>query len=136
AGWAAGLAPGGREGATIADLQKKMASVEESSRSLTQMDLARSEALDRKGPALRSVLETNPDAFAIAEMLDAERKAGKSRGPLHGIPILVKDNIGTADRMTTTAGSLALEGSIPASDAFIVTRLREAGAVILGKTNL
>jgi amidase len=122
--------------ATIADLQKKMASGEESSRSLTQAYLSRIEALDRKGPELRSVLETNPDAMAIAEKLDGERKAGKSRGPLHGIPILVKDNIGTADRMTTTAGSLALEGSVPAADAFIVARLREAGAVVLGKTNL
>jgi amidase len=124
------------EEATIADLQRKMSSGEESARSLTQKYLARIEALDRKGLELRSVLETNPDALAIAEKLDAERKAGKSRGPLHGIPILAKDNIGTADRMTTTAGSLALEGSIPASDAFLVARLREAGAVLLGKTNL
>ena len=133
---AAGVAPFALEEATIADLQKKMAAGEESSQSLTQMYLARIEALDRKGPELRSVLETNPDAMAIAEKLDAERKAGKSRGPLHGIPILVKDNVGTADRMTTSAGSLALEGSIPASDAFIVAKLREAGALILGKTNL
>jgi amidase len=132
----AGVAAFALEEATIADLQKKMASGEESSRSLTQTYLVRIEALDRKGPELRSVLETNPDAMAIADKLDAERKAGKLRGPLHGIPILVKDNIGTADRMTTTAGSLALEGSIPAADAFIVGRLREAGAVILGKTNL
>lgn len=121
---------------TISDLQKKMVSGAESSRSLTEKYLARIEALDRKGPALRSVLETNPDALAIAEKLDAERKAGRVRGHLHGIPILVKDNIGTADRMTTTAGSLALEGSIPSSDAFIVKLLREAGAVVLGKTNL
>jgi amidase len=113
-----------------------MASGEQSSRSLTETYLVRIDALDRKGPELRSVLEMNPDAIANAAVLDAERKAGKLRGPLHGIPILVKDNIGTADRMTTTAGSLALEGSIPASDAFIVARLREAGAVILGKTNL
>jgi amidase len=122
--------------ATISDLQKKMVSGEESARSLTEKYLARIEALDRKGPELRSVLETNPDAMAIAEKLDAERKSGRVRGPLHGIPVLVKDNIGTADRMTTTAGSLALEGSIPSSDAFIVRMLRETGAVILGKTNL
>jgi amidase len=113
-----------------------MASGEESSRSLTEKYLARIAALDRRGPELRSVLETNPDALAIAETLDRDRKAGKVRGPLHGIPILVKDNIGTADRMTTTAGSLALEGSIPSADAFVAKRLREAGAVILGKTNL
>jgi amidase len=122
--------------ATISDLQKKMVSGEESARSLTEKYLARIEALDRKGPELRSLLETNPDAMAIAEKLDAERKSGRVRGPLHGIPVLVKDNIGTADRMTTTAGSLALEGSIPSSDAFIAKMLREGGAVILGKTNL
>ena len=132
----AGVAPFALEEATIAELQRKMGSGEESSRSLTEKYLARIAALERKGPELRSVLEVNPDVLTIAEKLDAERKAGKSRGPLHGIPILIKDNIGTADRMTTTAGSLALEGSIPASDAFIVARLREAGAVILGKTNL
>ena len=131
-----GVAAFALDEATIADLQKKMASGEESARSLTQIYLARIEALDRKGPGLSSVLETNPEAMTIAETLDAERKAGKARGPLHGIPILLKDNIGTADRMTTTAGSLALEGSIPSADAFIAKRLREAGAVILGKTNL
>src|SRR5439155_11715219 len=98
--------------------------------------LSRIEAFDRQGPALRSVIETNPDALAIADRLDAERRSRGPRGPLHGIPVLVKDNIATADRMTTTAGSLALAGSIPSRDAFIVERLREAGAVILGKTNL
>ena len=97
--------------ATIADLQKRMASGEDSARSLTEKYLARIEAIDRQGPALRAVLEINPDALAIAERLDAERKAGKVRGPLHGIPILLKDNIGTADRMKTTAGSLALVGA-------------------------
>src|SRR6478672_1335067 len=124
------------EEATISDLQRKMISGQESAKSLTEKYLARIEALDRKGPALRSVLETNPDALAIAENLDRERKAGRIRGHLHGIPVLIKDNIGTADRMTTTAGSLALEGSIPPADAFIVKMLREAGAVLLGKTNL
>src|SRR5205807_2716219 len=98
--------------------------------------LARIEAIDRQGPALHSVIETNPDAVAIADGLDAERKAKGPRGPLHGIPILLKDNIATADRMMTTAGSLALTGSIAAKDAFIVQRLRAAGAVILGKANL
>lgn len=101
------------EEATILDLQKRMVSGQESARSLTEKYTGRIEALDRRGPALRSVLEINPDAIEIAEKLDEERKAGRVRGPLHGIPILVKDNIGTADRMTTTAGSLALEGSIP-----------------------
>ena len=113
-----------------------MESGQETSRSLVEKYLARIEALDRQGPALRHVLEVNPDALAIADRLDAERKAGKARGPLHGIPVLIKDNIGTADRMTTTAGSLALEGSIPPRDAFVARQLREAGAVILGKTNL
>ena len=121
---------------TIADLQKRMVSGEDTARSLVEKDIARIEALDKRGPQLRSVLEINPDAIAIAESLDAERKAGRVRGLLHGIPIVIKDNIGTADRMTTTAGSLALEGSIPSSDAFVSKMLREAGAVLLGKTNL
>jgi len=122
--------------ATIADLQKRMASGADTARSLAEKYLGRIEALDRKGPELRAVLETNPDAPAIADRLDAERKAGKLRGPLHGVPVLLKDNVGTADRMNTTAGSLALLGAMPASDAFLVRRLRDAGAVILGKTNL
>src|SRR5262245_56674661 len=90
--------------ATVADLQKRMESGQDSSRSLCEKYMARIEALDRQGPALRCVLEVNPDVLAIAESLDAERKAGKVRGPLHGIPILIKDNIGTADKMQTTAG--------------------------------
>jgi amidase len=98
--------------------------------------LERIEAVDRAGPTLRSVIETNPEALAIAERLDAERKAGRVRGPLHGIPVLIKDNIATHDRMSTTAGSLALDGVIAPRDAFLVERLRAAGAVILGKTNL
>jgi len=113
-----------------------MQSGRETSRSLVEKYLARIEAVDRGGPALRSVLETNPDALAMADQLDAERKARGPRGPLHGIPILLKDNIATADRMMTTAGSLALAGTRPPKDAFIVERLREAGVVILGKTNL
>jgi amidase len=133
---AAKVEPFELEEATILDLQKRMVSGEESARSLTEKYAARIEALDRRGPELRSVLEINPDALAIAEKLDGERMAGRVRGPLHGIPILVKDNIGTADRMTTTAGSLALEGSIPAFDSTVAKLLREAGAVILGKTNL
>src|SRR5207249_10381029 len=94
------------------------------------------EEIDRNGPALQSVIELNPDALSIADALDGERKAKGPRGPLHGIPILIKDNIETADKMMTSAGSLALEGSIAARDAFVVQRLREAGAVIIGKTNL
>src|SRR5262249_47354849 len=105
-------------------------------RSLAEKYLARIEAIDRGGPALHSVIETNPDALAIAETLDGERRAGRTRGPLHGIPVLIKDNIATADRMMTTAGSLALAAAKPPKDAFIVSRLRESGAVILGKTNL
>lgn len=104
--------------------------------SLAARYLARIEAVDRAGPRLRSVIETNPDALAIAAERDRERKAGKVRGPLHGIPVLLKDNIATADRMSTTAGSLALDGVRAQKDAHIVTLLRAAGAVILGKTNL
>ena len=121
---------------TVVDLQKRMASGADSAKTLCEKYIARIEAVDRGGPTLRSVLEINPDALAIAASLDAERKAGKVRGPLHGIPVLIKDNVGTADRMQTTAGSLALVGAIPAADAAIVKRLRDAGAVILGKTNL
>ena len=124
------------EEATIAALQQRMASGQDTSRSLVDKYLARIEVIDRSGPALHSVLEVNPDARTIADQLDAERKSGRTRGPMHGIPILIKDNIATADRMMTTAGSLALAGAAPPKDAFIVTRLREAGAVILGKTNL
>jgi amidase len=121
---------------TIGELQAAMTRGELTSHTITQQYLERIASLDRQGPTLRHVLETNPDALAIASALDAERKAGKTRGPMHGIPVLVKDNIDTADRMTTTAGSLALEGSRPSRDAHIVERLRAAGAVILGKTNL
>ncbi|MBI3403788.1 MAG: amidase [Acidobacteria bacterium] len=124
------------EEATVADLQQRMQSGRETARSLVEKYLTRIEAIDRQGPALHSVIEINPDALAIADQLDAERKARGPRGPLHGIPILIKDNIATADRMMTTAGSLALAGATPPKDAFIVERLREAGAVILGKTNL
>ena len=106
------------------------------SRSITQACLQRIASLDQRGPALRHILEINPDALLIADELDRERKTRGPRGAMHGIPVLLKDNIDTADGMTTTAGSLALEGSVPARDAFIVKRLRDAGAVILGKTNM
>src|SRR3712207_3069769 len=105
-------------------------------RSIAERYLARIEEVDRRGPAVNSVIELNPDALAIAEARDAERGAGRVRGPLHGIPVLLKDNIDTADRMRTSAGSLALAESIAPRDAFLVERPREAGAVILGKTNL
>lgn len=104
--------------------------------SLARRYLARIDAIDRAGPRLRSVIETNPDALAIAAERDRERRAGKLRGPLHGIPVLLKDNIATGDKMSTTAGSLALDGVRATRDAHLVARLRNAGAVILGKTNL
>src|SRR6201991_4187865 len=122
--------------ATIDELQQKMSSGQLTSRSLTKLYMKRIEAIDKKGPSLNAVIELNPDALPIAESLDAERKAGKVRGPMHGIPVLIKDNINTGDKMMTTAGSLALEGNIATHDAFIVAQLRKAGAVILGKTNL
>lgn len=122
--------------ATIATLQAEMASGRRTSEDLVRLYLSRIEEIDRSGPALRSVIEVNPDALSIAADLDRERKEKGSRGPLHGIPVLIKDNIATADRMETTAGSLALVGARPAADAPLVARLRAAGAVILGKTNL
>ena len=124
------------EDATIADLVRDQQSGRRTARRIAEQYLSRIQALDRNGPSLNSVIELNPDALAIADALDAERQAGGPRGPLHGVPVLIKDNIDTADRMSTSAGSLALEGSIAARDAFIVERLRAAGAVILGKTNL
>jgi amidase len=124
------------EEATVQQLQQWMQSGRYTSRRLVDLYLERIERIDRSGPALRSIIEINPDARATADALDAERKSTGPRGPLHGIPVLIKDNIDTADKMMTTAGSLALEGSIAARDAFIVERLRKAGVVILGKTNL
>ena len=121
---------------TITELQEKMQSGEMTSHQIVEMYLERIDGIDKDGPELNSIIELNPDALAIANALDTERSAGQVRGALHGIPILLKDNIDTADRMTTTAGSLALEGHIAAQDAFLVERLRAAGAVILGKTNL
>ncbi len=121
---------------TIAQLQEGMAAGKYTSRRLVDLYLQRIAEIDRKGPALRSVIEINPDAGATADALDAERRERGPRGPLHGIPVVIKDNIDTADRMMTTAGSLALEGSIAARDAFVVQRLRAAGAVVLAKTNM
>jgi len=121
---------------TIADLQEKMESGELTARRLAELYMERISEIDKNGPYLNSVIELNPDALEIADSLDAERKAGKTRSALHGVPILIKDNIDTHDRMQTTSGSLALEGNIAAKDAFIVKQLRKAGALILGKTNL
>jgi amidase len=121
---------------TIEELQQKMQSGTYTSKAITEMYLKRIEAIDKSGPALNAIIEVNPDAISIAESMDRERKDGKIRGPLHGIPVLVKDNIDTADKMMTTAGSLALVGHIATNDAFIIKRLRESGAVLLGKTNL
>ena len=122
--------------ATISDLQKRMSSGEISAESLTRAYLDRINEIDKSGPAVNSVIEVNPDALAIAQSLDKERRGNHVRGPLHGIPVLIKDNIDTADNMQTTAGSLALIGSRPAQDSAVAHKLREAGAVILGKTNL
>ena len=122
--------------ATISNLQERMRSGQTSARVLTESYLMRIEEIDKSGPAINSVIETNPDALAIAETLDKERKEKGPRGPMHGIPVLIKDNIDTADKMLTTAGSLALVGSKPAQDSVVARKLRDAGAVILGKTNL
>ena len=122
--------------ASVADLQAAMSAGRLTSRQLVLLYLERIKSIDKAGPKLNSVIELNPDALAIADALDRERKARGARGPLHGIPVLIKDNIATADKMQTTAGSLALVGVKPPRDAFVVARLREAGAVILGKTNL
>ncbi|MFL5515522.1 MAG: amidase [Gemmatimonadales bacterium] len=135
-GAAPGVAPFELEEITIAELQAGMASGRYSARRVVELYLARIAAMDRTGVSLRSIIETNPDALTRAEELDRERAAKGSRGPLHGIPVLLKDNIDTADRMTTTAGSLALEGSIPPRDSHVAERLRAAGAILLAKANL
>jgi amidase len=121
---------------TIAELQTGLSAGKYTARSLAEKYLARINSIDRQGHELRTVIELNPDALAIADALDKERKEKGARGPLHGIPVLIKDNIDTADKMATTAGSLTLVGSKPPGDSFVVQRLRQAGAVLLGKTNL
>jgi amidase len=121
---------------TIRQLQDGMKSGRFTARSLAEKYLSRIDEIDKRGPRVNSVIELNPDALTIADALDKERKGKGLRGPMHGIPVLIKDNIDTADRMKTTAGSLALQDSVAARDAFVVQRLREAGAVIIGKTNL
>lgn len=121
---------------SLSDLSADLAAGRTSAQALVAQYLERIERLDRQGPSLASVIEVNPDAPAIARAIDDERGAGRTRGPLHGIPVLIKDNVATRDSMATTAGSLALLGSTPPQDAFVVQRLRAAGAVILGKTNM
>ncbi len=121
---------------TIAELQSAMSSGKYTAHSLARKYLDRIDDIDKHGPTINSIIELNPDALSIASDLDKERKAGHVRGPLHGVPVLIKDNIDTHDRMTTTAGSLALAGSIPLQDSHVARKLRDAGAVILGKTNL
>ncbi|MGX5853111.1 amidase [Dyadobacter jiangsuensis] len=130
------IAPGEFTEMTIAEMQKRMQAGRLTSLALTRHYLDEIARIDKAGPKLASVIEVNPDAARIAAALDKERKSGRTRGPLHGIPVLLKDNIDTADRMKTTAGSLALLDNVASQDAFLVARLREAGAVILGKTNL
>jgi len=121
---------------TIPELQDGMKSGKFTARALVERYSARIDEIDKRGPAVNAVIELNPAAAAIADALDQERKAKGPRGPLHGIPVLIKDNIDTADRMMTTAGSLALVGSKPPKDSFVAQRLRAVSAVILGKTNL
>lgn len=121
---------------TITEMRNWLESDKYSSEDLVNMYLDRIREIDDEGPSLNSIIEINPDAVSIARQLDTERKSGKLRSPLHGIPIVIKDNIDTADKMATTAGSLALSKNIAQKDAFIVTRLREAGAIIIAKTNL
>ena len=121
---------------TIAEMLQKMAAGELSARSLAGTFLRRIEEIDRSGPMMSAVIEINPDALEIADELDAERRSHGPRGPLHGIPILLKDNIDTGDRMLTTAGSLALAAAPAPEDAAVAAKLRAAGALILGKTNL
>src|ERR1019366_7336395 len=136
AGWSTPTKAFELDEATIGDLQTAMKSGRQTAVSLVKKYLKRIEEIDRNGPELRAVIEINPDAISIARELDRERKMKGPRGPLHGIPVFIKDNIDTHDRMMTTAGSLALLGSIPPRDSFVAQKLREAGAVILGKTNL
>src|SRR5260370_10308273 len=133
AAWAQAL---NLEEATLGELEQGFRSGRFTARAVAEWYLARIDSLDKQGPAVNSVIEINPEALPIAEALDRERSTKGPRGPLHGVPVLIKDNIETADRMHTTAGSLALADSIAARDSFVAERLRNAGAVILGKTNL
>jgi amidase len=133
---ASDLKPFELEEITVGELQDGMKSGRFTAKSLVEKYSARIDEIDKRGPSINAVIERNPDALSIAEQLDLERKANGPRGPMHGIPVLIKDNIDTADKMMTTAGSLALVGSKPLQDSFVAQKLRSAGAVILGKTNL
>ncbi len=121
---------------TISSLQEKLASGKYTSEQLVALFLKRIEIIDKKGPELNAIIEINSEAISISKQMDKERKEGKVRGPLHGIPVVIKDNIDTADKMQTTAGSLAMIGNIASKDAFTVKKLRDSGAIIIGKTNL
>jgi amidase len=121
---------------TISSLKDKLASGKYTSEQLVDLYLKRIEDIDKKGAELNAIIEINPEAISIAKQMDRERKEGKVRGPLHGIPVVIKDNIDTADKMQTTAGALAMNGNIASKDAFVVKKLRDAGAIIIGKTNL
>lgn len=132
----ASVAPFELDEITLDALQDAMKSGKYTARAIAEKYLARIAEIDKGGPAVNSVIETNPEALDTADALDKERKEKGPRGPLHGIPVLIKDNIATKDRMQTTAGSLALVGSKPPADAFVAKKLRDAGAIILGKTNL
>jgi amidase len=131
-----GVPPFELEEITIGALQEQLRSGQQTAQRLVALYLERIDAIDQRGPAINQIIELNPDALEIARQLDEERAAGHLRGPLHGIPILLKDNIATLDRTATTAGSLALIGAVPPCEAPLVTRLREAGAILLGKTNM
>src|SRR5258708_2676106 len=121
---------------TVADARARMEKGALTSQALTQRYLSRIDAMDKQGPTVNAVIEVNPDALAIADQMDSERKSGKVRGPLHGIPVLIKDNIDTADKMRTTAGSLALASSTPPRNAFIIERLTAAAMRRVGQTNM
>jgi amidase len=131
-----GIAPFALDEISVAELQASMESGERTARSIVESFLSRIEELNLEGPVLRAIIETNPDALAIADQLDAERAAGSVRGPLHGIPVVVKDNVDTADRMVTAAGALALAANVAPQDSWVAERLRAAGAILLGKANL
>ena len=130
------IAPFELDEETIASLQEKMETGKYTSEQITQLYLDRIDVIDKNGPKLNAVIEVNSDALTIAKSLDDERKAGKVRGPMHGIPVLIKDNIDTGDKMKTTAGALAIADNVASKDAFVAQKLRESGAVIMGKTNL
>ena len=134
--FASDIQPSELDEISVVELQDGMKAGKYTARSIAEAYIKRIDEIDKKGPAINSIIELNPDALKIADGLDRERKEKGPRGPMHGIPVVIKDNIATADGMMTTAGSLALVGAKPLEDSFVVRKLREAGAIILGKTNL